>query len=425
MSDETAAGTATTPEAPPAPQEAPEAPPRPQEQPPAAPPAEGGEGEGGEAQDRPEPPRTAKEARERLRQRGRGQGQESVAARMNRGEDPQPRDEKGRYTSPEGEASGEQEPSAAAEKAPVSGSSEDPGATPAGDATPDAAPTEGPPEGMVRIPLPDEHPLRRSRGVTHLDFPADQENYGRWAVNQGMRVSEYEETRQRADQIEAEARQARAEAEFWRNHAGDFLTPEFYQVYNDLKETYGEDRANAYKAGVLREAEQKVMEARRQAHQQHQAERYVGQAEKFRDTVLQHAPKLFPHWSEGEVRQALAAYGQWMEQNRVDTLSAQDFKKVAGRMYAQHPEVRKELMRRAQEAKQTETQRIREETEQEFKTREAQRLREAASNRARNPMQRVPHVNTGRSAGVEGEERPRTAKEMREAVRQRARGLGT
>lgn len=387
-----------------APAEAPAAPEQPASQPepvqePSAPKEGSGEGE---------KPQSARDALQRIRERARGQRTaertESIASKVN-----QPRDEAGRFKA-EGEV---------AEEAPAPES---------GGPEADAAPGEGTPatgekpvpEGFTRIPLPDGHPLR-SRGVTHLDFPKDQEEYGRWAVNSAIRASEADRAIREAREAKLEATRERAEAQFWRKHSEEFFGEDFKQTYEDLKNTYGEDYAEEFKEGRLAKARQKMQEVVEAANEEFHKEEVHRTGERFISLALQDARRMFPHWSEGEVRSAIAQYGAWIKANNVPELKAEDWYRIAKPLYMQKPEVQREIRARAEKLREANVQKIREEARKEAAEAERQRLISASNSRKANPLGRVPNVQTDRGAPVDSG--PTTAKEWKDSVRKRARGI--
>jgi hypothetical protein len=363
-----------------------------------------------------ERPKSAREARERLRERARGRKTRKGEGRTVAEEFNRPRDEQGRF-SKEGATEEAEAADAPSGDTPAQA---DGGTDPEASAKPRESESP-PPEGMVRLTIPEGHPLRTDRGVTFIDFPAENEEYGRWAINQATRQREVEQASRQAREMELRAASLEAEAKFWRENAGDILTPEFYQTYNDLKSTYGEAHAEDYKAGVLRRANAQIAERQNEVRKQDYQRRVVSYASAFREKVHEIAPKAYPRWSPADVDQALHRYGQEMERTGQKQFNPKEFGKLATRMYMEHPEVRKELARKAQQSREAEIQKTREEVEREVQEREAARLKEAATNRRRNPMARAPNVDTGRSLETNPSV-PRTAKEMRERVRARARG---
>lgn len=351
----------------------------------------------------PERPATAREARQRVIERARANVTRQTTPEVAPTTETAPRDDKGRFSTESGTA-------------PVN-SPEGTPSVEAGQATP-----SGPPEGFVRIPVPNGHPLQ-ARGVMHLDFPAAQEEYGRWSVNQAVKNSEIAEARQNERQARRQIEAVRAEAEFWRSSGQEFFGEDFKQTYEDLKATYGEDYAEEFKQGRLAKAQSKLEEMRGEKMRELETQEIYQSADRFKQLATGDARQKFPHWSPQDVEKALQHYGAWVATNNVTELKASDWYNVARALYLQHPRVRQEMVTVSEQRRREEHERIRREVEAEAATKEKERLTQAAASRRANPMGRIPNVQTGVSPEGAGQERPSTAREARDAARRRARGL--
>lgn len=341
-----------------------------------------------------EKPESVKDARQRLREAARGVKIAEVVNQRSEQAQTQPRDESGKFVDPNG----------AAAPAPAS-------------VTPPAV--DGPPEGFVRLPVPENHPLR-ARGVQFMDFPKAQEEYGRYAINQGVRASQLEEATRTTRTLESQVAEKAAEAAFWREHGQSLFGPDFQQTYNDLKATYGEAQAEVFKKGRMAEAAEKIAAVTNEARQKTAQGVVVREAERFRDLAIQDARKTFPHWSDQEARAVLARYGAYMASRGEANLTAVGWRTFAAPLYAQHPTVKVELTTRFAAEKASERERLRAEVVSDMKAQEAERLKDAGARRAANPMGSLPPV----PATVPPDAPPAgTVQQRRDALRRKARGL--
>lgn len=315
------------------------------------------------------------------------------ATKPNRAGEPQPITPDGKYAPTSTQVAASTEPVTAGSEAAVP--------TPAAPevTAPTTAPT-GPAEGFVRVPLPDAHPLRH-KGVKHIDFPKDQEQYGRWSVNQGLRVREFENTRTQLEQSSQRIAELEAQVAFHRDGKAS-LSPEQQGIYNDLKQAYGPERAEAYKRGELIQAEAQMRQQAEQART-----RVV--ATRFADGAIRVAKQQFPGWTEGEIRDALAAYGSFVDVKSLgkNGLDLKKWVEFARPMAYQSPAFRASAQAgiQARQRQKQDAARIAQEAtaraEQDAKAREAERLRQAATSRAQNPLGGL-HAQTGRSTSEGG-----------------------
>ena len=179
-------------------------------------------------------------------------------------------------------------------------------------AAPQAA--DGPPEGMVRIELPEGHPLR-DQGDTHLDVPRDKERTFRAAVNAAARRAEVDAAERRVQEERVARLRLEAELKFVREQGSQFWTPEHQATYDDLARAYGQEAAGAYKRGQQQRAEGAMAEVREQADLQAVQQHWSGEGEKFRTEAYQVLPGQFPGLTQNEVDSAITMYA--MEVKRV------------------------------------------------------------------------------------------------------------
>ena len=295
-------------------------------------------------------------------------------------------------------------------------------ATPAAEATEEPGATSVPP-GFVKLPLPEGHPLR-DRGREFLIAPEGQEAEYRSLINQPARKEHLTRAVSERDEARREVARVKAEAEFWETHGGEVFGPDFQQRYKDILETYGQEEAEAYKAGKLQEVQGRLQEAQQEADRAFNEQEAVTEAGRFRNAVLydalgdgQNAGK-FPHWTEHEVRSAIQSFGAYINQRvqvgEVVELNAQNWYRFAAPLYAAKPEVQAELRARgeAESAKRI---------EEEAQRREKERLEAAAQTRATNPMGTMPAVQTDRAGPPT--DRKETAPEMMARIARQAKGI--
>jgi len=236
-------------------------------------------------------PKTAEEFLKRVKQRRYGAdkvGQEVEQPQVATEPAEQPRDEKGRFAPKE----------QALEEAPAA-------------VVEEAAPTTSEPVAdapeFVEIPLPENHPLR-SRGVEHLSFQKDQEEYGRWAVNQATRSAELTALQRQTRELENKLAEQQAAAEFWQENSGALFGPDFQKTYEDLKQTYGDEQAEVFKRGRLAEAQEK-MQVKTEERKAEVEQRYLqAEARNFANQAYQFARQRYKGWSDAQIEHTLEVY---------------------------------------------------------------------------------------------------------------------
>lgn len=422
-----AAAPAATPE--PAPPQPGAAPAGAEAQQPTPTPAEGTEG--------PRQPQSAAEAKQALR---RGKQYPSTAAEAKQAlaqpkpeqhhSQQQPRAEDGKFSTPApSDATAPETPPAAADAAAAGDDSSaatapDPNAAaaPAPDATaaPDAGTAEVP-EGMVRIDIPEGHPMRH-RGDHYL-VPQGHEEYHRWAVNNTIRRNDVEAAAKNTREWQQYANRLKAELDATREFAGGiFQDPAVIQQIDDIRKTYGDEAAKRFEAGLWAEQQGKVQELT----QQQQAE--AAQAERaqivqgFMQQAHAAAQKRYPEWSQQEVANALAAYGSWVEARGADELKLDEFLQHADPVYLQNPRARATAEQRRNQRLEQERQIAAKAEADRLKAEEQKRLEEAAAQRAQYPWMRVPANAVPAQVGVdEGAGGPRTVQEAKRSLTRRGR----
>lgn len=357
---------------------------------------------------------------------GGGEG-EAGRVKPNRAGDPQPYDERGRYaprsrgeeTEGAGEASEGAAPAADQEpgERPPPDDAETTGDSDAGSQEAGAT-QEGPPEGMVRVHLEEGHPLREDRGEAFIDVPPEMEETVKRLSRGYARSRELDEERRLRQKLEDRLMELETEREFLRERTSETaLTAEQQHVYEQLKNTYGEEYAEAIKRGWETEQEEKLSEAVQERRREAMRQRLVKRGEQFRDAMIQLSLRgaenigpLFPGWDETGVREALASYGaslRYRSQIRGKPIfpDARDFYEFARPMYLSTEAGQrhaKEAMRQIQER---ESEKATSRAEESARAREEERLKDAANRHASNPNRNLGGVRSVASSG-EGEPEP-------------------
>lgn len=293
-------------------------------------------------------------------------------------------------------------------------------AAPGADATPEAASSEAP-EGFVEIPLPEGHPLR-ARGLETLTFPKEQEEYGRWSINQASRSKDLSDERSRREEAETRLRELEAEREFYQKNMGTAISPEDRIIADDLRRAYGDAVADKYISDRLAEFGLRAQEQSAEARREAQIQAIQGEAARFKELAAYDAfvdqgegkgPR-YPGWGPEDLETAFNIYGAWMNRQQRAEYNANEWYAVADAVYAASPagKARLESQRNAN---------VEREADARAAEREKARLEEAARNRAENPLGTMAGSQTDRTAAPD--EKELTAPEKIHKIRMRAKGL--
>lgn len=271
---------------------------------------------------------------------------------------------------------------------------------------PAAAKPDALPDGFKRFELPEGHPLR-ARGRTHFEARADTpeaEAEIRSILAAPVRAQEVEQARglarqheQRAVQLEASLRAAN---EF---NARLFAEPAILSTYSQIGEEHGEDAARQWLDGLLAREGQNAQQYLQEAQQQAAARQHQEAAQGAVSAVMAARESRYPDWGEADLRDALAAYGSYLEVKGIETFDQSDFHAFADARYIQHPAVQKRVREWEEQQRAAETKRIADENA----ARERERYAAAERLRAENPMGSVP-ASLGAGRQVPVVERPGT-----------------
>lgn len=276
-----------------------------------------------------------------------------------------------------------------------------------------------------RIELPEGHPLRE-RGKRYFDELSRDEL--RSIINQPVTRRELEQARTEAAQLRAELARAKAASETWQQQTVSVLQkPEIAAIYSQLVEAAGGDDtiAKEWLRGKQADLEgtvtAKLSEVDAQIQQQ-TAERetraFIATA---KNAAMARYPEIFLRQPDFEqhLKRALYQYGTDLEfrQNMGEQISydANGVIEYLDRAYLQHPAVRAAAEQRFNERRQSETTNAAAELER-------QRLEQAAAASKNNRLGRLPNVGTGQTLPYD--DRPKTAAEYRQRLRERIRGTG-
>lgn len=385
-----------------------------------------GTGDGGESGRETRRPTPVRESLDRAQIRERSRAR--AMARAGQAEDgaqaqDRPRDAKGRFLSPSeasGTAAPSDEPGDGVEEG-TGGPEEDGGAAPE---------SSGPAvrDGFVRIMLDEDDPLRE-RGKEYLDVPAEEEQEIRSLLNRKTRHREVE-------QAKREARELRARLKALQSSDVPRWTEENQETYDDLERHYDKAAAEAYKRGVMEEAEQAIENRTKEALEE---EDTLENAATFLRDIQTHAPTRYAFWqADGTLSRrlagALADYGKLVDLG-LRKPSADHFFRYLDEDYGRDPQVQQAIAARRTEQREEQF-KERLETEREALKREIlEELGIQAQDRRdrtlRNPMGRLRAAPNGaRAVDVSdralSDEEAASPGEVRRRSRERAvaRGLG-
>lgn len=304
---------------------------------------------------------------------------------------------------------------AAADTAPAPAVAE---ATPVADA---AATTTEPtaataPEGFVRIDLPEGHALR-ARGQDHLLAPQGYEDYFRWAVQNAVRRDDIVKWQSYANQWKDRATQAEARATALAE-VGEtvLLDPKTAHIINDMKTTYGEEYAEAFKRGLLKDkVEGRIAELDTQRQAQEAEQGAVATATNFANAAYADAVQRFPLWTSDKFDDALASYGALMERRGEAVPDLNVFVRHAQALYLQEPAVQQQMQALTLEHNRTEAERVRQGERDRLAKEERDRLETARQRRVEIPMAGLPSAAaTSQTLGVQSG--PKNAREARDGL---------
>lgn len=325
---------------------------------------------------------------------------------------------------------------------------------PGGSATTEATTTQavaGPPEGMVRIELPEGHPLR-DQGKQYHDVPAGEERVWRELINSAARRKDVEAAERRFQEAEAARLRTEAALRFYQEHGNSLWTPEHQALYNDILQSYAalgpekaKQMAEAFKRGVELEAQQKVGQVTEQADMAAVETHWSTKGEEFRTEAFRVLPDQYPGLQSHEIQTAIEFYARdvaqkqeaaWQRvQNQMTRAqferewarqfdySGDDFFAVTGDYLKTRPGVIAEAGKAAQAAQ------LRESTiRAEVEAAQREKLIGASQRHATNPQRALGGVPSGARTTDTTPERPDpttlTGTEIKRSGRERARAMG-
>lgn len=298
-----------------------------------------------------------------------------------------------------------------------------------------------PPQGMVRIELPEGHPLR-DQGETYLDVPAAKERTYRTLVNSAARRAEAEQAQtQLAEERTARAR-VEAELRFVRERGDEFWTREDQALYDDIIASYTEGlgadaakaRAEAFKRGRQQEAQQAIAQVQDEADLAAVAAHWRNEGQVFQRAAHERLPQMFEGLTSTEVSEAIDMYARrlasieeaaWAKNQHLmtraefdrrfaDTVrySDKDFFAVARDYIETRPGVLSAKRARAESAD-IQRRSIQADTE----AAERGRLKDAGRRHAQNPQRALGGVSTSSASADTGDEQPDLTKMSPDQVR--------
>lgn len=290
---------------------------------------------------------------------------------------------------------------------------------------------EGPPDGFVRIDVPEGNPLR-AQGRTHFDVPESEERDYRALVNGAARRAEVEDANRRAQEAERRAIELRAAHQFYAEGGGQ-LTAEDQATYADLKRAWGDEAAEAFKRGKLAEIQQQVQGRQTEAAREYESQMWTTRATQFKAQKSVELHQQFPGISQQTLDTLFAAYG-----NHLSALFAtgqnpqigEGFSDVARLYLNADPAVRARFDTEVQRRQSEVAEKAKAEALQEAEAAEEARLKEMASRHATRIPAGVVTAQTGARTGEASEQPDRTKMTPRQArnagaaaARERARAI--
>lgn len=356
---------------------------------------------------------TGPERERRINEAARGirparEGMPSVAAEVNAPKDPakaaraaeQPRGEDGTFAAAPTEAA----------------TGEAPAKPPAAD---DTSPGTDVPDGYVKIPIPEGHPLR-ARGQEFLLYPKEAEEYGRWSVNQAIKKAEVDAIKSQLAELRNKAAADESAARFWRENAAKYYGADFVQKYEEIKNTWGEEDAEIFRAGVETRSRAELDAVQEKSRQEAFEGEMKTKARQFEDVAVRDAlmglngnGARFPGWKSADVQTALRAYGSFcVATDQAPTPNG--WVQYATAMWQQHPAGRQYVANRRKSEVETKAQTLAAQKEREM-------LENATKLRSEHPTAALPPSNPGLT-GQPGA-KPMTNRERIEYIERRAKGL--
>ena len=175
-------------------------------------------------------------------------------------------------------------------------------------------PDGGPAEGFERIMYPEGHPQRVAEGVEYVDVPIASARHVKALLNGTYhRRQEVEAATQRALELEDRLARMEAETRFRSEHGHEFWTAEDQQFYEDVKNTYGDEKAELYRKSKIMEAENALRQTAETAQLEAVAGRVAAQGSEFKADALTGLPRMYPGLTTSEVETAIAMYAHELD----------------------------------------------------------------------------------------------------------------
>ena len=364
-------------------------------------------------------PKTAAEARAQLTQRLHGTPPPQVTPSDASPAVPPnaPVDANGRGHAPDGKYLPNSQTSPAAANADAGA---EPAAAPQG-TPPDAGAAEAAPDagtpGAVSIPVPD---FLQPRYGAEVSVPKAVEEIVRFAFNTPIRQREVEAIGQHAIGLEREVIRLSAELKAYQRQSDVLVSnPEIAAKVEQVRAAWGDADAEAYKVALLQKMRGDVDKDVAQTTQEYQAALVKDVADRFVGDALEFGRVRYPEWGPADVRQAVAAFGAWVEARGITEVAIDDFQKFADGEYVKHPKVSAQIDARIRANQDQERQRIAADARKAAEDEQRRKLEELATRRREVPLRGVPST-----AGVPGAVAggPQTAAEARDRIRLRRLG---
>jgi len=282
-----------------------------------------------------------------------------------------------------------------------------------------AKPTQdAPQQEFVQIPLPQGHPLR-SRGKEYLTVPKEEEEYGRWAVNQAVRNAQVETLERERRKLSEQMAETQAREAFWRENSSEFFGADFLQTYEDLKASYGEEQAELFRRGRQMQAQEKLQEKLQEQKQQQQQLYVQTEAKNFANQAFDFSRSRYKGWADNQIEFALASYASMIDATG-QGFDGKSFQAHADALYLRDPQVQQRAVAAQKQRQQSEVEKLAEKRVTEL---EKKRMDEYNKKRLTNPLGGTPPIATDRTVPLARSDGPKTAAEFIRQTERKAKGL--
>lgn len=251
-----------------------------------------------------------------------------------------------------------------------------------------ASSEEAPAPNLVKVEVPEGHPIR-DRGKTELLVPADDEREIRRLLNDPVRRAELDAARNETFRYQAEAEEYKALAEIgWRKAEDMLVDSNLLEEIYEINALRGPEAARRYVRSVLFESESEVDKARTEARQRIDTLRSRDEGNRFAVAADRAMTSRYPELTQTERHRILSDYTTHVHNGSIPRLHAETLFEYADRVYSSHPRVLEQRAAKAEEARKAD------------EAKKAEEARLAEARKQANPLGRMPSPGTTTGAPV-------------------------